>query len=106
MQWMSGQSTPIPNEIVAITSFNVPFGVLNDFIMLSLFSGFDTRVYISTIRNSERSGYPGGSVSLSPSLCLKVMYKLEQSQDCLQNITVLGKFNPFSVISSDILVVS
>jgi hypothetical protein len=58
---------PIPKAVVAITTLNFPFGSQKDFNTFSFMSTLEALVYISTKRNSDKSGYPGGNVKCSVS---------------------------------------
>lgn len=66
---ISGQSMPIPNAEVARTMRSLPFGSQIEDSTFSFIYIFDALVYMSIRRNSGKSGYFGGNVKWSPSLC-------------------------------------
>ena len=73
-----GQSRPIPNATVAITTHNVPCAVQNNFRIDSLTAGVAQAVNMSTKWKQAKSQGPTGSVALCPKHDLIYRYIIEQ----------------------------
>ena len=92
--WISGQSIPIPNAVVAIMILSLQPTVVNDLSTSSRISMVDALVNISTKRNSWKSGEPIGKVKCWPRWCRKPWYNSVIWVYLRQNITVFEYSKP------------
>ena len=91
---MSGQSTPMPNAMVAMTICS-DNGDVNLF-MMSFVDGWVQWVNMSTSLNCAKSSMPTGSVKERPRQLLKYLYTSQHSWYVLQKMMVCSMFSHLS----------